>query len=107
VAPHASQQFVAFLGEVVANQRPRKEIHIVADNLSTHIVNLTRTRSPFFNTNCLWHRIKNQFPKTIWRRGFWESTTAPGREIEYLHQRARAIGLRWKISVTPLSTEDS
>ena len=36
VASHTSQEFVAFLTEVVANQPPGKEIHIIADNLSAH-----------------------------------------------------------------------
>lgn len=36
VARHTSQEFVAFLTEVVANQPAGKEIHIIADNLSTH-----------------------------------------------------------------------
>jgi len=36
VARHTSQEFVAFLVEVVANQPPGKEIHLVADNLSAH-----------------------------------------------------------------------
>ena len=33
---HTSQEFVAFLTEVVANQASGKEIHIIADNLSAH-----------------------------------------------------------------------
>jgi transposase len=36
VARHTSQEFVAFLTEVVANQPAGKEIHIIADNLSAH-----------------------------------------------------------------------
>src|SRR5579863_3691606 len=33
---HTSQEFVAFLAELVANQPRGKEIHIIADNLSAH-----------------------------------------------------------------------
>jgi transposase len=33
---HTSEEFVAFLTDVVAHQRRGKEIHIIADNLSTH-----------------------------------------------------------------------
>ncbi|HVR42170.1 MAG TPA: IS630 family transposase [Thermoanaerobaculia bacterium] len=33
---HTTEEFVAFLGAVVASQPKRKEIHIVLDNLSTH-----------------------------------------------------------------------
>jgi transposase len=36
VARHTSQEFVAFLSEVVANQPAGKEIHLIADNLSAH-----------------------------------------------------------------------
>jgi transposase len=33
---HTSQEFVAFLAELVANQPRDKEIHLIADNLSAH-----------------------------------------------------------------------
>lgn len=33
---HTSAQFVAFLTDIVANQPKRKEIHVIADNLSAH-----------------------------------------------------------------------
>lgn len=33
---HTSQEFVAFLADIVAHQLPDKEIHIIADNLSAH-----------------------------------------------------------------------
>jgi transposase len=36
VARHTSQEFVAFLTDLVANQPRDKEIHIIADNLSAH-----------------------------------------------------------------------
>jgi transposase len=35
-ARHTSQEFVAFLADLVANQPHGKEIHIIADNLSAH-----------------------------------------------------------------------
>jgi len=35
-ARHTSEQFVAFLGDIVAHQPKRKEIHVIADNLSAH-----------------------------------------------------------------------
>src|SRR6476659_10366725 len=35
-ARHTSQEFVAFLEQIVASQTPAKEIHIIADNLSAH-----------------------------------------------------------------------
>jgi transposase len=36
VTRHTSAEFVAFLTDVVANQPKRKEIHVIADNLSAH-----------------------------------------------------------------------
>lgn len=33
---HTSAEFVAFLGDIVANQPRGKEIHVIADNLSAH-----------------------------------------------------------------------
>lgn len=33
---HTSAEFVAFLEDIVANQSKRKEIHVIADNLSAH-----------------------------------------------------------------------
>lgn len=35
-ARHTSEEFVAFLADIVANQPRGKEIHIIADNLSAH-----------------------------------------------------------------------
>jgi len=35
-ARHTSEEFVAFLTDVVAHEKRGKEIHIIADNLSTH-----------------------------------------------------------------------
>lgn len=38
-ARHTSAEFVAFLSDIVANQPRRKEIHVIADNLSAHKTN--------------------------------------------------------------------
>jgi transposase len=35
-ARHTSEEFVAFLADIVANQPKNREIHIIADNLSAH-----------------------------------------------------------------------
>jgi len=35
-ARHTSAEFVAFLGDIVAHQPRRKEIHVICDNLSAH-----------------------------------------------------------------------
>lgn len=33
---HTSEQFVAFLSDVVASQPKRKELHVICDNVSSH-----------------------------------------------------------------------
>src|ERR1700757_4745913 len=33
---HTSEQFVAFLTDVIASQRPKQEIHVICDNVSSH-----------------------------------------------------------------------
>jgi transposase len=43
VPRHTSAAFVAFLGEVVASQPTGREIHVIADNLSTHKTQAVRT----------------------------------------------------------------
>ena len=35
-ARHTSEQFVGFLEEIVATQSPRREIHVICDNVSSH-----------------------------------------------------------------------
>jgi transposase len=45
---HTSAEFVAFLGDIVANQPKGKEIHVIADNLSAH---KTRSVSEFLTDN--------------------------------------------------------
>ena len=36
VPRHTSDAFVAFLGDIVATQPPRREIHVILENLSVH-----------------------------------------------------------------------
>jgi transposase len=43
VPRHTSAAFVEFLGEIVASQPKRREIHVIADNLSTHKTQAVRT----------------------------------------------------------------
>jgi transposase len=43
VPRHTSAAFVAFLGDIVATQPTRREIHVIADNLSTHKTQAVRT----------------------------------------------------------------
>src|SRR5918994_1981843 len=43
VPRHTSAAFVDFLGDIVASQPKRREIHVIADNLSTHKTQAVRT----------------------------------------------------------------
>jgi transposase len=43
VPRHTSAAFVDFLGDIVATQPKRREIHVIADNLSTHKTQAVRT----------------------------------------------------------------
>src|SRR6516165_7198721 len=49
-ARHTSAEFVAFLADIVANQPRGKEIHVIADNLST----ARRSRDPTCNSGGHW-----------------------------------------------------
>ena len=42
-ARHTGEEFVAFLSEIVAHQPKKREIHIIADNLSAHKTERVRT----------------------------------------------------------------
>ena len=33
---HTSEQFVAFLGDIVASQPEQREVHVICDNFSSH-----------------------------------------------------------------------
>jgi len=35
-ARHTGEQFVTFLEDIVASQSPRREIHVICDNVSSH-----------------------------------------------------------------------
>ena len=39
---HASQEFVAFLEEVVATQPREREVHVILDNFATHQTDLVK-----------------------------------------------------------------
>jgi transposase len=49
---HTSEEFVAFLADIVAQQPPQREIHIVADNLSAH---KTKRVQQFLDDHCQVH----------------------------------------------------
>src|SRR6478672_8408429 len=53
VPRHTSAAFVDFLGDVVATQPPRREIHVIGDNLSAH---KTKTVQAFLEAHPTVHR---------------------------------------------------
>lgn len=42
-ARHTSAQFVTFLEDILASQSPRREIHVICDNVSSHKTDLVKT----------------------------------------------------------------
>jgi transposase len=107
VARHTSQEFVAFLAEVVASQPPGKEIHIVADNLSAHKtarvqefltthatvhIHYTATYSSWLNQVELWFA---KIERDVITRGVFTSVKDLSRKlmryIRHYHRRPKPI----------------
>src|ERR1700682_3138876 len=71
-ARHTSQEFVAFLADLVANQPRGKEIHLIADNLSAHktmrveqfLAAHPRLHLHYTPTYCSWlNQVENWFAR--------------------------------------------
>src|SRR5215472_7158360 len=92
-ARHTSEEFVAFLGEIVAQQPSNREIHIIADNLSAHKtervkqfmaahpkvhVHYTPTYSSWLNQVELWF---NKVERDVIARGVFTSTPDLSRKL--------------------------
>ena len=92
VSSHTSQEFVAFLGAIVAN-RPKQEIHIIADNLSAHKttrvkeflqlhpemhLHFTPTYSSWLNQVELW---LSKIERDLIARGIFTSTKDLSRQL--------------------------
>lgn len=90
---HTSQEFVAFLEDLVARQPPGREIHIVLDNLSTHKAprvqeflaahpnvrfHFTPTYSSWLNQVELWF---SKIERDLIHRGIFTSAQDLGRKI--------------------------
>ena len=92
-ARHTSADFVDFLGEVVAQCRPRQEIHIILDNLSAHKTQAVRdfldahpqVRLHFTPTYSSWlNQVELWFAKIqrdIIDRGVFTSVADLGRKL--------------------------
>jgi len=109
VPRHTSAAFVEFLGDIVATQPKRREIHVIADNLSTHKtqavrtflldhpnvhLHFTPTYSSWLNQVELWFaKIERQ----LLARGIFTSVADLARKIRrYIrHYNKTATPVRW------------
>jgi transposase len=92
-ARHTSEEFVAFLSDIVAHQPQGQEIHIIADNLSAHktkrvedflarhhnvTLHYTPTYSSWLNQVELWF---NKIERDVIARGVFTSTPDLSRKL--------------------------
>jgi transposase len=109
-ARHTSAEFVAFLTDLVATQPRRKEIHVIADNLSAHKTKLvddflaahpnvhlhfTPTYSSWLNQVELWF---SKIERDLIARGVFTSVKDLARRImRYIrHYNASPKPVKWK-----------
>lgn len=109
-ARHTSDDFVAFLLDVVASCPPDQEIHIILDNLSAHktkkvtafldehptvTLHFTPTYSSWLNQVELWF---SKVQRDVLARGIFTSTADLARKLRrYIHAYAKtAAPFRWK-----------
>jgi transposase len=107
---HTSEQFVAFLADIVAHQPRRKEIHIIADNLSAHKtrrvhqfladhpnvhIHYTPTYSSWLNQVELWF---SKIERDVIERGIFTSVKDLSRKLmRYIrHYNKNAKPIKWK-----------
>ena len=111
-ARHTSQDFVEFLGEVVAQCRAHQEIHIILDNLSAHKtqrvhnfleahpqvrLHFTPTYSSWLNQVEIWFA---KIERDVIARGIFTSVPDLARKLRrYINAySANARPIRWKYS---------
>jgi transposase len=111
-ARHTSQDFVAFLAEVVALCEPQQEIHIILDNLSAHKtrqvaafleqhprvqLHFTPTYSSWLNQVELWF---SKVQRDVIARGIFPSVADLARKLRrYINAYSKdAKPFRWKYS---------
>jgi transposase len=111
-ARHTSEEFVAFLGEIVSQQPSNREIHIIADNLSAHrtkrvgaflsehknvTIHFTPTYSSWLNQVELWF---NKIERDVIARGVFTSTNDLSRKLmRYIGEtNKRPTPVKWSYS---------
>jgi transposase len=109
-ARHTSAEFVAFLADIVVNQPRGKEIHVIADNLSTHKteqvamfleahpsvhLHFTPTYSSWLNQVELWF---GKIERDVIARGVFTSVTDLRKKLmRYIRQYNEAPRtVQWK-----------
>src|SRR6516165_12110663 len=109
---HTSEEFVAYLGEIVAHQPNHREIHIIADNLSAHktkrvdeflsthknvTIHFTPTYSSWLNQVELWF---NKIERDVIARGVFSSTNDLSRKLmRYIREtNKRPKPVKWTYS---------
>jgi transposase len=109
VARHTSAAFVEFLGDIVGSQPKTREIHVIADNLSTHKTQAVRTfliahpnvRIHFTPTYSSWlNQVELWFSKIerdLLARGIFTSVADLARKIRrYIrHYNKAPKPIRW------------
>jgi transposase len=108
-ARRTTEEFVAFLAEIVANQPRGKEIHVIADNLSAHktkrvqqflaehpqvTLHFTPTYSSWLNQVELWFA---KIERDVIARGIFTSTTDLRRKLmAYIrHHNRQPKPIKW------------
>src|ERR1700682_1272982 len=124
-ARHTSQEFVAFLADLIANQPRGKEIHLIADNLSAHktmrveqfIAAHPKVHLHFTPTYSSWlNQVENWFARIerdVIARGVFTSVRDSARKLmRYIRRSNRAPKpIKWpyrdpsrRISVNTISS---
>lgn len=108
-ARHTTEEFVAFLGQIVALEKPGREIHIILDNLSTHKtqrvrdflaahpnvhLHFTPTYSSWLNQVEIWF---SKIERDVIARGVFTSVPDLARKlIRYIrHHNRAAKPIKW------------
>ena len=112
VARHTSAEFVAFISALVARQPRRREIHIIADNLSAHKtkqveaflakhprvrIHYTPTYSSWLNQVEIWF---SKIERDVMARGIFTSVPDLARKImKYIRRyNDHALPIKWSYS---------
>nr|WP_115666891.1 IS630 family transposase [Cupriavidus taiwanensis] len=107
---HTSEQFVAFLTDVVASQGAEQEIHLICDNVSSHKTDLVRTflsehrnvRLHYTPTYSSWlNQVENWFARIqrdVIARGIFTSVKDLARKLmRYIRQHNKdPKPIKWK-----------